>query len=338
MRKVGIVGASGYAGAELLRLCAGHPDLEVVFATGDTKAGTPIAELYPSLGAAYGGLDFAPFTPDLVDGTDLVFTALPHGQSQHLAGDLLAAGCAVVDLAGDFRLTDPAVYERWYGEAHTAPDLLGRFTYGLPEHHRQAVAKADAVAAPGCYPTAAALGLAPLVTEGVIEPEGIVVDAASGVSGAGRAATHATHFGTVDENFSAYGLLDHRHTPEIEQATGATVLFTPHLAPMTRGILASCYARPARATSTADLLDVLGTAYEGEPFVAVGPLSPSTKATWGSNAAHLTARYDERTGWVLVLVALDNLVKGAAGQAVQCANLVLGLDETAGLSAVGVYP
>ncbi len=338
MRQVGIVGASGYAGAELLRLCATHPELEVAFATGDTKAGTPIAELYPSLGAAYDGLDFAAFTPGLAARVDLVFTALPHGQSQHLAAELLAGGCALVDLAADFRLSDPAIYQRWYGEAHSAPELLGRFAYGLPEHHREAVVKADAVAAPGCYPTAAALGLAPLVAAGTIEAQGVVVDAASGVSGAGRAATHATHFGTVDENFSAYGLLDHRHTPEIEQATGASVLFTPHLAPMTRGILASCYARPARATSTGDLLDTLGAVYDGEPFVAVGPSSPSTKATWGSNAAHLTARYDERTGWVLVLVALDNLVKGAAGQAVQCANLVLGLDETAGLTAVGIYP
>lgn len=338
MHRVGIVGASGYAGAELMRLCAMHPDLEVAFATGDTQAGTPIAELYPSLATAYAGVDFTPFTTDLADGVDLVFTALPHGKSQHLAADLLARGCALVDLAADFRLTDPAVYERWYGEVHTAPDLLSRFTYGLPEHHRQAVAKADAVAAPGCYPTAAALGLAPLVSAGVIEAWGMVVDAASGVSGAGRAATYATHFGTVDENFTAYGLLDHRHTPEMEQAIGGTVLFTPHMAPMTRGILASCYARPTRATSTADLLDTLGAAYDGEPFVVVGPTSPSTKATWGSNAAHLTARYDERTGWVLVLVALDNLVKGAAGQAVQCANLVLGLDETAGLSAIGIYP
>ncbi|MEN3314741.1 MAG: N-acetyl-gamma-glutamyl-phosphate reductase [Acidimicrobiaceae bacterium] len=338
MHRVGIVGASGYAGAELMRLCAMHPHLEVVFATGDTQAGTPIADLYPSLAPAYAGVDFTPFSTDLADGVDLVFTALPHGKSQHLAADLLSRGCALVDLAADFRLTDPAVYERWYGEAHTAPDLLSRFTYGLPEHHREAVAKADAVAAPGCYPTAATLGLAPLVSAGVVEASGMVVDAASGVSGAGRAATHATHFGTVDENFTAYGLLDHRHTPEMEQAIGGTVLFTPHLAPMTRGILASCYARPARATSTADLLDTLGAAYEGEPFVVVGPTSPSTKATWGSNAAHLTARYDERTGWVLVLVALDNLVKGAAGQAVQCANLVLGLDEAAGLSAIGIYP
>jgi N-acetyl-gamma-glutamyl-phosphate reductase len=168
----------------------------------------------------------------------------------------------------------------------------------------------------------------------------VIVDAASGVSGAGRALKHSTHFGTANEDFVAYGLLDHRHTPEIEQATGARVLFTPHLAPMTRGILATCYARPAPgpAPSTESLLAELADAYAGEPFVVVREGSPSTKATWGSNAAHLTARYDERTGWVIVLAAIDNLVKGASGQALQCANLLLGLPETAGLSAAGVYP
>jgi len=171
----------------------------------------------------------------------------------------------------------------------------------------------------------------------VIEPEGVIVDAASGVSGAGRALRHTTHFGTANEDFVAYGLLDHRHTPEIEQATGARVLFTPHLAPMTRGILATCYARPAGGAAP-DPLAVLADAYAGEPFVVVGQASPSTKATWGSNAVHITARYDARTGWVVVLAALDNLVKGASGQAVQCANLLLGIEETAGLSAVGVYP
>jgi len=173
---------------------------------------------------------------------------------------------------------------------------------------------------------------------GVIETTGVVVDAASGVSGAGRALKHGTHFGTANEDFTAYGLLDHRHTPEMEQSVGATLLFTPHLAPMTRGILATCYARPTGPTSTAELLELLAAAYDGEPFVVVSPRSPSTKATWGSNAAHLTARHDERTGWVVVLAALDNLVKGAAGQALQCANLLLGLEETAGLSSIGVYP
>ncbi|MFP5317249.1 MAG: N-acetyl-gamma-glutamyl-phosphate reductase [Acidimicrobiia bacterium] len=340
MHRVGIVGGSGYTGAELLRLLAGHPDLEVAWATADTQAGTAVGALYPSLAAAYPGLTFVPWSAGLAAGTDLVFLALPHGASQAIVPGLLEAGVAVVDLAADFRLLDASAYERWYGEAHTAPELLGRLAYGLPELNREAIAKADGVAAAGCYPTAAALALAPLVRAGAVETTGIVVDAASGVSGAGRALKHTSHFGTVNEDFVAYGLLNHRHTPEIEQTVGASVLFTPHLAPMTRGILATCYARPAAGTapSTDGLLATLADAYAGEPFVVVSPASPSTKATWGSNCAHLTARYDERTGWVVVLCALDNLVKGASGQAVQCANLLLGLVETAGLPTVGVYP
>ena len=334
------MGASGYAGAELLRLCHSHPELDVAWATGDTQAGTLVAGLYPSLAAAYPGLAFETFHPAMAGGVDLVFLALPHGASQRLMPELLGAGPKVVDLGADFRLRDPAVYQRWYGEAHVAPELLDRFAYGLPELHRDAVAKADGVAAAGCYPTAAALALAPLTAAGAIETTGIIVDAVSGVSGAGRALKHATHFGTANEDFTAYGLLDHRHTPEMEQSVGATVLFTPHLAPMTRGILATCYARPAADTSISpeEALGLLEDAYAAEPFVVVSPTIPSTKATWGSNAVHLSARYDERTGWILVLAALDNLVKGAAGQAVQCANLVLGLDETAGLSSIGVYP
>jgi N-acetyl-gamma-glutamyl-phosphate reductase len=335
---VGIVGGSGYTGAELLRLCHGHPDLDVAWATGDTQAGTGAADLYPSLAAAYPDLRFASYDPSMAATVDLVFLALPHGASQRLAPDLLDAGVRVVDLAADFRLRDSDAYARWYGEDHTAPHLLERFAYGLPERHRKDIAAAEAVAAPGCYPTAATLALAPLVDAAAIETAGVIVDAASGVSGAGRAPRPSTHFGTANEDFVAYGLLDHRHTPEIEQATGASVLFTPHLAPMTRGILATCYARPARPTSTDDLLDLLRTAYAGEPFVVVTDRAPSTKATWGANAAHLTARFDPRTGWVVVLAALDNLVKGASGQAVQCANLLLGLDETAGLTAIGVYP
>ncbi len=340
MVRVGVVGASGYAGAELLRLCHSHPDLDVAWATGDTQAGTLVGGLYPSLAAAYPGLVFETFGPAMVAGVDLVFLALPHGASQRLMPGLLEADVKVVDLGADFRLRDPAVYERWYGEAHVAADLLDRFAYGLPELNRAHIATVDAVASAGCYPTAAALALAPLTAADAIETTGIIVDAASGVSGAGRALKHGTHFGTANEDFTAYGLLDHRHTPEMEQSVGATLLFTPHLAPMTRGILATCYARPAPGTSptTAGLLEILAGAYVGEPFVVVSPISPSTKATWGSNAAHLSARYDERTGWIVVLAALDNLVKGASGQAVQCANILLGLDETAGLSSIGVYP
>jgi N-acetyl-gamma-glutamyl-phosphate reductase len=340
---IGIVGASGFTGAELLRICAGHPDLAVKVATGDTQAGTKVADLYPSLAAAYPSLVFEPYAPDVIDGLDLVFCGLPHGASQALMPELRTRVKHVVDLAADFRLADPGLYEQWYGEHHTAPELLGDFVYGLPELFRDAITSAALVAAPGCYPTAATLALAPLVRAGLIESTGIVVDAASGVSGAGRG---KYPFCGTDEDFAAYGLLDHRHTAEIEQNLGAQVLFTPHLAPMNRGILATCYARPTATTSstssptstTSDLLDVLHAAYDSEPFVVVGDAPPSTKATLGSNTAHLTARADPRTGWIISLCAIDNLVKGASGQAVQCANLALGLPETAGLTAIGVYP
>ena len=338
MARIGIVGASGYAGAELLRLCCAHPHLEVAWATADTQAGVPVSALYPNLAAAVGELVFAEYDPVLADGLDLVFLALPHGASATLVPELSKRAGAVVDLAADFRLRDPAAYERWYGAAHPAPASLADFAYGLPELFRPDLAGATAVAVPGCYPTAAALALAPLVRAGAIETTGVIVDAASGVSGAGRPPKPATTFCTVDEDFRAYGLLDHRHTPEIEQATGASVLFTPHLAPMNRGILATCYARPTGSTSTGEVLGVLSDAYRGERFVVVGDEPPSTKATAGSNAAHLSARADPRTGWVVVLCALDNLGKGAAGQAVQCANLALGLEEGAGLSVAGVFP
>jgi N-acetyl-gamma-glutamyl-phosphate reductase len=338
VHRIGIVGGSGYTGAELLRLAAGHPGLDVVWATADSQAGSPAAALYPSLAAAYPDLVFERFDPARVDGVELVFLGLPHGESQRLLPDIRGAGVKVVDLAADFRLRDATLYPTWYGEAHHAPELLAEFVYGLPELHRDDISKAELVAAPGCYPTAATLALAPFVHRGAVERTGIIVDAASGVSGAGRGLKHSSHFGTVNEDFTAYGLLTHRHTPEIEQALGAQVLFTPHLAPMTRGILATCYARPTSSTSTAALLEVMRDAYADEPFVVVTDEAPSTKATLGSNVAHVTVRYDERTGWVVALAAIDNLVKGASGQAVQCANLMLGLDETIGLPTVAVYP
>ena len=337
MPTVAVFGASGYAGVELLRLCALHPELRVVVATAETQAGTRAADLYPSLDAAFPDLVFAQSDPAAADGVDLAFMALPHGASQQLVPDLRKRVGKVVDLSADFRLKDPALYPRWYGEDHAAPGLLAEFAYGIPELFRDELEDADLVAAAGCYVTAAALALAPLVRAGAIEPRGVVVDAASGLSGAGRALRHSSHFATVNEDFTAYGLLDHRHTPEIEQATGAQVLFTPHLAPMTRGILATCYARPATGWA-GDPLRVLHDFYRDDDFVVVAERPPSTKATYGSNCALLTARRDERTGWVLVLCALDNLVKGASGQAVQCANLALGLREATGLPLVGVYP
>jgi N-acetyl-gamma-glutamyl-phosphate reductase len=342
MPGIGIVGASGFAGAELLRLCAVHPELTVELATGDSQAGTPIASLYPSLAAAYGDRRFDRYEPGAVDGLDVVFLAMPHGVSQGLVPELRSRVKHVIDLAADFRLHDADLYPAWYGKAHTSPELLADFAYGLPELFRDDITAATNVAAPGCYPTTATLALAPFAAAGLIGLTGIVVDAASGVSGAGR---DAFPFCGTDEDFVAYGLLTHRHTPEIEQALSAAsgsaavdVLFTPHLAPMNRGILATCYARPSAATSTAELLACLHDAYDDEPFVVVTEGSPSTKATSGSNTAHVTARYDQRTGWVVALCALDNLVKGTSGQAIQCANLLLGLDETTGLPLVGLYP
>jgi len=342
--KAGIIGGSGYTGVELLRLLAGHPDIEVATVTAHSRAGQLVGEYTPSLAAAYRGMVYEAAGPTSLDGLDLVFCALPHGESQRIVPALRDRVGVIVDLAADFRLRDPALYPTWYGEAHEAPELLDHAVYGLPELFRPPLAGATLIASAGCYPTAAGLALAPLVRSGLVEPNGIIVDAASGTSGAGRAATDSLHFGTVDENFVAYGLLTHRHTPEMQQILGAEVLFTPHLAPMVRGILATCYARPAapapgaRALSTADVMGALHTAYDHEPFVVVTDAPPSTKATSGSNCAHVTARVDERTGWVLALCALDNLVKGASGQAVQCADAALGLPETTGLPTAGLYP
>lgn len=335
MVTVGVLGASGYAGAELLRLAAGHPDFDVVYATADTAAGSLAADVHPSLAAAYPALRLARY--DLADaaGLDLVFTALPSGATGAIVPELLPKVGRVVDLAADFRLRDPSLYRQWYGWDHPAPALLEEAVLGVPELFRDAIRPARLIAAAGCYVTAAALALAPFARRGLIEAAGVVVDAASGTSGAGRGPKASTSFGTVYEDFTAYGLLDHRHTPEMEQAIGVSLLFTPHLAPMARGILATCYARPVGAF---DPLEVLGAAYAGEPFVVVSERSPSTKATRGANTAHVTARLDPRTGWLVVLCALDNLVKGASGQAVQCANLALGLPEVAGLALAGLAP
>jgi N-acetyl-gamma-glutamyl-phosphate reductase len=333
MTDVAILGASGFVGAELLRLLAGHPALRPAKLFGDSQAGALLGEVHPHLSLAYPKARIERFAPALLDGIGLVFAALPHGPSQALAHEIIARNIPFVDLGADFRLADAAAYERWYHEPHQAPELLKRFVYGIPELHRDAIAASQTVAAAGCYPTAAILALRPLLD--LVDPATIVVDAASGVSGAGKGLKEATHFNTVDESMTAYGLLNHRHTAEMEMALGGNILFTPHLAPMNRGILATC---TAIANGPCDPLATLAAAYAGEPFVLVSERPPSTKWTLGSNAVHLTARYDARTGRVLAIAALDNLVKGAAGQMIQCANLMLGLDETAGLTVAGVWP
>ncbi len=361
MIQVGVLGASGYVGAELLRLLAGHPHFKVVYAGADSAAGQQIAQLYPNLTGDYAGWQFSEMSPDgsssqtlptELHNLELLFLALPHGVSQKilpdllidtlprdtLPSDILPPDAKIIDLAADFRLKSPDVFKQWYGQEHGYPQYLEEFSYGLPELFKDQFT--HKIAVPGCYPTAAALALAPLVKAGLVATQGVIVDAASGVSGAGRALAHNTAFCTVDENFTAYGLCQHRHTPEMEQAIGAQILFTPHLAPMNRGILATCYAQPATGAtlSTDKLLDCLSSAYQTAPFITVTQDSPSTKATYGSNAAHLTARFDERTGTAIAICALDNLGKGAAGQAIQCANIICGLPEESGLSAAGVYP
>ena len=333
MTEVAILGASGYVGAELLRLCSGHPQLRPARLFGDSQAGQSLAAVHPHLAPAYPDLIVERFEPAALDGIGLVFAALPHGHSQKLASEILGRGVKFVDLGADFRLDEAEAYARWYGEEHQAPELLDRFVYGIPELHREAIRSADAVAAAGCYPTSAILALKPLLE--LVEADSLIVDAASGVSGAGKGLKDETHFNSVDENFTAYGLLNHRHTAEMEMALGGRLLFTPHLAPMNRGILATCYAE---AKGPCDPLAVLRDAYADEPFVIVSERPPSTKWTLGSNSVHITARYDERTGRVLAIAALDNLVKGAAGQMIQCANLMLGFEETLGLPRVGVWP
>jgi N-acetyl-gamma-glutamyl-phosphate reductase len=343
--RAAVVGGSGYTGAELLRLLAGHPEIEVVLVTADSNAGSSVADLYPSLAVAYNGLTYESVDPAGLAGLDVAFLCLPHGQSQAIAGDLVDTVGHVVDLGADFRLP-VADYEQWYGEKHSAPDLIERFAFGMPELYRDQIVAAQHVASPGCYPTTASLALAPLLAAGLVESSGIVVDAVSGVSGAGRGLKATSLFAEVSDNVNAYGLLTHRHTAEMELALShvadepVQVLFTPHLVPMTRGILATCYARPVAGVtlSTEGLLAGYRDFYATEPFVHVTDGSPSTKATMGSNAIHLTVRYDARTNTVLAIGALDNLVKGASGQALQNANLVLGLPETTALSTIGLMP
>ncbi len=338
MIRTAILGASGYVGGELLRLLSMHPSLRAARLFGDSKAGQEVGAVHPHVAPAYPSMTVSRFEPAALDGVDLVFAALPHGESQKIAAAVLERGIRLVDLGADFRLADPADYARWYGEEHQAPELLGKFVTGIPELHRDAIRSAHAVAAAGCYPTAAILALKPLVDAGLVEPSVLIVDAASGVSGAGRALKEGTSFNTVAGSFTAYGLLNHRHTAEMEQALGASVLFTPHLAPMARGILATCYGSATRTMTDDEPLQALRAAYADEPFVHVTSEPPATKWVAGSNAAQVTARFDPRTGRVLAVSAIDNLVKGAAGQMIQCANLMFGLEETAGLSVCGVYP
>jgi N-acetyl-gamma-glutamyl-phosphate reductase len=337
--RIAIVGATGYAGSELLRLAGAHDDLEVVVATGEANAGKRVGEHVPALAALYPTMSFA--TTSALDETDLdvVFCALPHGHSQRLVPQLLERGLQVVDLGGDFRLKNAREYATWYGGEHSSPQLLGSAVYGLVERHRKELAGASFISVPGCYPTASALALGPFLDRGLIERSGIVVNALSGVSGAGRAVSDRLHFGRLASNAEAYGLLDHRHTPEIQQELDAELLFTPHLIPVARGMLVTAYARATSpAFNTQAALDTLRETYADDPFVVVTDDPPTLKDPVGSNLCFVSARVDARTGWVVALSSLDNLIKGAAGQAVQAWNVATGREETTGLPLSGVTP
>lgn len=346
MIKVGVVGATGYAGAELVRLLAGHPKVELSVLTSQTYAGKNMWEVFPHL---YGMVDktLEEFNlSDLVSRCDVIFTALPHGHAMPVGHEVMRRGRRLIDLGADFRLKDVDVYQSWYKTEHTASVLVASAVYGLPELNRAEIRGSVIVGNPGCYPTSAILGLAPLLTNKLIDTETIIIDSKSGVSGAGRGLSLKTHFSETTENFQAYGVATHRHTPEIEQELSklagmpVTVNFTPHLTPMVRGILSTMYGKLTTELNTEELTDFYRQFYKGERFVRVLPagMYPSTKAVAGSNHCDLSVTVDPRTRRVIVLSAIDNLMKGAAGQAVQNLNVMLGLPEDTGLNFAGMYP
>lgn len=345
MMNVAIVGASGYTGVELARLLVSHPEVTVSCLTSRQHTGTPFSEVFPSM---RNHLDLVcdPVDLELIcSKADLIFTALPHKTAMEVVPQLLDAGKKVIDLSADYRLKDAETYAEWY-EPHTSPDLLVEAVYGLPELYRTEIADARLIANPGCYPTSAALALAPLLKQALIDVDTLIIDSKSGVSGAGRAAKEGSLYCEVNESFKAYGVATHRHTPEIEQTLSllsgqpVTVSFTPHLLPVNRGILTTCYATMTQASSTEYIVSKFKEFYVDEPFIRVLPAGklPDVGFVRGSNYCDIGVVCDERTGRVIVVSAIDNLVKGAAGQAVQNMNILIGLDETTGLNQVGLFP
>ncbi len=345
MIRVGIVGASGYTGGELARILALHPEAEIGVATSRQYAGKKLSVAYPHLAGIADIVCEDVKIEDLVDRADLFFTAVPHQTAMALVPQILEAGKKVVDLSADFRIDDPAVYEEWY-QAHTAREYLDEAVYGLPELNRDRIAGARLVANPGCYPTSIILALAPLLKKGLVRTDTIIADSKSGTSGAGRSAQVGTLFCEVTDGFRAYKVAQHRHTPEIEQELGKlagsklTVSFTPHLLPISRGILSTVYASLVKGIDQQELVSIYNDFYRDEKFVRVCPsgVFPATQYVRGSNYCDIGFKYDPRTGRVVLLSAIDNLVKGAAGQAVQNMNLVCGLGESLGLETVPLFP
>lgn len=344
MIRAAVFGATGYGGIELVRLLLEHPAVEITHVGGHTTVGETIAGFYPHLAggidATVGEIEVGPITRV----ADVMFFALPHAVGAPLVAEALDLGRKVIDFSADCRLKDVAMYERYY-EPHPRPDLLERAVYGLPELHREEIVATELTAVPGCYPTSAILALAPACAEGLIEPDGIIVDSKSGVSGAGRGLTLGTHYPECNESVSAYKLASHRHTPEIIQelsGLGApvSVTFSPHLIPMNRGILSTCYGRLTRAITPAEAVELYREFYAGEPFVrihAAGSL-PATKHVTGSNFCDIGLAVDADAGLLIAVAVIDNLIKGLAGAAVQCMNLMMGEPETTGLGRYPIWP
>lgn len=343
--KVGIIGATGYTGVELLRLLIHHPEVEVTALTSQKYAGVPIGQVFPSLLKHLEIICEELSVEQISKKTDFVFTALPHKTAMETVPLFYRSGKRVVDLSADFRLKDSAVYERWY-QKHTASDILGESVYGLPELHRDKIRNAKIVGNPGCYPTGALIGLIPLIKKGLISLEGIVVDSKSGVSGAGRDVVLESLFCEVNEGVKAYKIFAHRHTPEIEQEASLlaqkkiAVTFVPHLIPMDRGILTTLYVHLTKKMKTEELLNAFQEVYGEEPFVRIYPKGklPNTKDVRGSNFCDIGMTVNEAGDRAVIVTAIDNLVKGASGEAVQNMNIMLGYPETMGLDVVPLFP
>ena len=342
--RVSIIGASGYTGSELARILINHPDVDMVHITSETHLDKQFSDLHPQF---IGRLDTPLVSAKTIlpEDQDVLFLALPHGVSMEFVKQCSGAKVKIIDLSGDFRLKNPSVYLNWYQKEHIYPEGFGKAVYGLPELHGERIAKATLVANPGCYPTASILSLAPLIAEGYADPQQVIIDAKSGTTGAGVKASETTHFSNVNENFRAYGIGTHRHTIEIEEQLAgvskegvAQIQFTPHLLPVDRGILATAYATLLSEMDQKQLTELYTRFYRQQPFVRIRSQAPSIKEVRGSNFCDIFPYLDTRTGRAIIISVIDNLVKGAAGQAVHNMNLMLGLPQTAGLMDIPMKP
>ena len=346
MIKIAICGASGYTGSELLRILSGHPEVEATAVTSEKSAGKKVTDLFPHL-HKYSHLIYEPLDKEkILKRADVFFMALPHGASQDAVDYFFKNNKKVIDLSADYRLTDPAEYEEWYKTPHKYVETLKHAVYGLPELHREEIKKSNLVANPGCYPTSAILGLYPAIKEGIVDVKDIVIDSKSGTSGAGRKAEIGFTYCEVNEGFKAYGIAVHRHTPEIEQELSViahrkiVINFTPHLVAMDRGIVSTIYVKMIREIDTAEIIQIYKKYYKAEPFVNVldEGVYPNAKNVRGSNYCEIGLKLNKRTNTLIVISAIDNLVKGASGQAVQNMNIMMGFKETTSLESMALFP